>query len=199
MTISKTTTKAQCTGDKIIGLLNRWTDGDKDCLRQIFPMVYDQLEKRAARCLMGESNSPMETGDLLSETYSRLHFSTNMRFRSTNQFLAFANETMRRILIEKARARNTRKRGDGQKAVPLDGLENTVRQPSTDPDQKLAVKQVLAKLRRSDRRKAGMLEMVYLKGMKAQELGHIFNLTPASIRREIRQAREWMAAEISKA
>ena len=180
----------------IMGLLNRWTGGEKDCLRQIFPMVYDQLEKRAARYLAGERHCRMETGDLLSETYSRLYFSSNMRFRSPQQFLAFVSETMRRILIEQARARNTCKRGDGRPTISLDGLENQICQPLSDPDRKLAVKQALARLRRCDRRKAGMLELVYLEGLRAHELGPVFNLTPASIRREIRKAHQWLACEM---
>ena len=94
---------------EITRLLAAMRAGDAQAGERIFPMVYDELRRVAGRILSGErADHTLNPTDLVHEAWLRLVDSKNRRFENRAHFFAAAAEAMRRILIDRARRRQTR-------------------------------------------------------------------------------------------
>src|ERR1051325_11586602 len=97
---------------EITQLLYAAAVGDRRAADQILPLVYDELRKLAAARLAAEPpGHTLNATALVHEAYLRLV--GDQQFEGRGHFFAAAAEAMRRILVEKARARQTEKRGGG--------------------------------------------------------------------------------------
>ena len=101
-------------------LLQAWRGGDRDALDRLLPVVYDELSGLARHALRGErTDHTLQTRALVHEAYIRL-VDADIPFQDRAHFLAVAARTMRRILVDHARARRRDKRGGGAGRVDLD-------------------------------------------------------------------------------
>ena len=108
--------------DDLTALLRRVGQGDGDALDQLMPLVYDQLRGVAHKRLEGErTGHTLQTTALVHEAYARLA-DAQLTWEDRAHFFALAARTMRRILVDYARARLAEKRGGGAEAVSLDAL-----------------------------------------------------------------------------
>ena len=177
-------------------LLNQWTQGDQEAFKQLIPLVYSELRKVAIHCLEGERrNHTLQVTSLINEVYLRLQKSGGLHFPSRRQFFSFAAQTMRRILVEHARTKNRQKRGGQQLKVPLEeardfGINRW------DPALVLTLDHALTRLKRVDDRKSSILEMWYFAGLSQEELSAHFEVSPTTIKRELRAAKCWLAHEM---
>lgn len=81
-------------------LLQRWSDGERDALDRLLPIVYIDLQQIARKRLRSERiNHTIQTSDLIHEAYLRMTKTTNMSWESRSRFFGFAAELMRQILI----------------------------------------------------------------------------------------------------
>ena len=110
-------------------LLQAWRGGDRDALDGLLPVVYDELSGLARRALHGERpDHTLQTRALVHEAYLRL-VDADISFQDRAHFMAVAARTMRRVLVDHARARRRDKRGGGAVRVDLD----TIDLPAPDP------------------------------------------------------------------
>src|SRR6202030_1439342 len=95
--------------------------GDAVAASRLFPLVYDELRRMAAGQMARESpGQTLEATALVHEAYLRLVDPPNQqRFANRRHFFGAAAEAMRRILVERARARKSRKRGGGRQRLEL--------------------------------------------------------------------------------
>lgn len=180
---------------EVTGLLRAWGDGDRDALDRLVPIVYAHLREVAHRRLLGEPGFvSVNTTALVHEAYIRLVGIRAARFRDRAHFLAMASRAMRRILVDHARARSAAKRGGGAVAVDLrDDLR-------AGDGQSAAVTELDAALERLetvDERQARILEQRYFGGLTLEETAEATGLSLATVKRELRFARAWLAAELS--
>lgn len=106
---------------EVTQLLLAWSDGDETALERLMPLVEAEL-RRLARAYMARErpDHTLQATALVNELCLRLLGRDTVSWRNRAHFMGFAAETMKRILVDHARKRQTRKRGDGVKPLPLD-------------------------------------------------------------------------------
>jgi RNA polymerase sigma factor (TIGR02999 family) len=184
------------TGDEVTGLLLAWTEGDEAALAALVPRVYAELHRLAHHCLKAERpGQTLQTTALVNEAYLRLVNARLVRWESRAHFLAVAAQAMRRILVDAARARLTKKRGGRVQRVPLD--EALVFAPERGPDL-LALDGALTRLAEVDPRKSQVVELRYFGGMTEGEAAAVLRVSPETVQRDWRVAKVWLLRELSR-
>lgn len=176
-------------------LLEKVRLGDESALRELATALYDELHRIAARQLRGErSDHTLQTTALVHEAYLRL-VGGECRFADRAHFLAVASRAMRQVLVDYARARATKKRGDGLATpMPVDWTPNVEVQGGAGP-QALAIldlDRVLDGLAREDQTLAQLIEMRYFAGMTAEETAQVLGRSVHIVRHDLRLARAWL-------
>jgi RNA polymerase sigma-70 factor, ECF subfamily len=176
-------------------LLHRWKAGDRDAHDALMPIVYEHLRRLAERSLYTERRDhTLQHTALVHEAYLEL-VKMEVDFNDRAHFFALAARAMRRILVDHARTRKRHKRGSGAEHVPLeDAPEPAV--PTGDVDL-VALDEALTRLAAIDQRKSEMLEMRYFGGMKQDEMCELLGLSPATIKRDLAWARDWLKVELA--
>jgi RNA polymerase sigma factor (TIGR02999 family) len=116
---------------QITGLLRAWRGGDSSALELLAPRVYDELRRVARRYMRNErAGNTLQTTALVNEVYLRLIDVKNTDCEHRAQFFALSAQMMRRILVDAARARGSRKRGGGVAKVNVE--DTAVLSPQSD-------------------------------------------------------------------
>src|ERR1700730_514021 len=105
----------------VTSLLQQWSAGDTTARDRLIPLVYDRLRELAHRRLhASRADSSLNTTALVHEAYIRLVGAPRIELPDRAHFLALASEIMRNLLVDRARARLTEKRGAGVRPLDLD-------------------------------------------------------------------------------
>src|ERR1700752_4434220 len=125
---------------EVTQILDAIDQGDSHAAERLLPLVYDELRKLAAQKLAQEKpGQTLDATALVHEAYLRLV--GDQQFANRRHFFAAAAEALRRILIDRARARRSLKRGGDGRRVSLDGVA------AHDPDERLlALDEALTRL-----------------------------------------------------
>ncbi len=178
------------------GLLLAWRQGDETALAQLVPLVMDELNRIARRCLAGErAAASVQTTVLVNEAYLRLVDVQRVQWQDRAHFLATAARLMRRVLVDLARARRARKRGGGAVRVTFDEL--TVRPSEPGPDV-IALDDALLALAQVDERKSRVVDLRYFAGLSVEETATVLNVSVDTVMRDWKLARAWLMREIRK-
>lgn len=173
-------------------LLRSWRSGNSEALDQLTPMIYDDLRRIAARHLRSErSGHTLQATALVHEAFSRLA-DADIAWQDRAHFFAVAARLMRRILMDYGRARQSEKRGGGIPAVTLH--EDKVSNDSTS--RLLEIDDALEKLAGIDERKSDILVLHFFGGMTYEETAEALNVSPATVDRDMRLAKAWLANEL---
>ncbi len=184
------------TATDVTQLLQRWSEGDRDALDQLVPLVYEHLRRVAHQRLRHEDANPsLNTTALVHEVYFKLVDLRRARFRDRAHFLAMASRVMRRLLIDHARARRAARRGGGAGTVEL-----TEALPVSDgqADALTELDDALIRLEQVDGRQSAILEQRFFGGLSLEETAEAVGVSLATVKRELRFARAWLAAELSR-
>lgn len=175
-------------------LLSQWRKGDTGALDDLVPRVYDELRGLAAGALAGERpEHTLQATALVHEAYGRL-VHTEIPWEDRAHFFAVASGTMRRILVDHARARRAEKRGGGAIGVTLEeGLVGSEPQG----DDLVALDEAMERLAQFDERKARVVELRYFGGLNATEISSVVQVGVATVQRDLRAARAWLHRELS--
>jgi RNA polymerase sigma factor (TIGR02999 family) len=181
---------------EITGLLKRWGAGDAQALDQLMPIVYDRLRHLAHARLRAEGRAcSLDTTALVHEAYLKLVDSPNPSPRDRGHFLGLASRIMRHLLVDHARARNAAKRGGGLATPELDPL---MWLPQSDLDAVSDLDEALQRLEAMDARQCRILEQRYFGGLSLEETASALNVSLATVKRELRSARAWLALELRR-
>src|SRR5205814_3557474 len=102
-------------------LLLAWSNGDETALEKLVPLVYEELHRLAHRYISRERpGNTLQTTALAHEAYLRLVDAQGVQWHNRAHFFAVAAQTMRRILVDLARAKHNLKHGGGARQVSLD-------------------------------------------------------------------------------
>ena len=175
-------------------LLQQWTDGDRQALDELIPLLYVQLRRLAHQRLRSDQASPsLNTTALVHEAYFKLVDLHSARFRDQAHFLAMASRVMRRLLIDHARARRAERRGGGAQAVQL---EDALLISEAQIDAITDLDEALQRLEKVDPRQSEILEQRFFGGLSLEETAEAVGVSLATVKRELRFARAWLAAEL---
>src|SRR5678815_3287911 len=110
-----------CSPNQISCLLHAWSDGNRQALDDLLPLVYDELHRQAHRFLRRErQNHTLQTTALIHEAYLKLVEQTRVTWQNREHFFAISANVMRRILVNYANARQRKKRGGTAENVGMD-------------------------------------------------------------------------------
>jgi RNA polymerase sigma factor (TIGR02999 family) len=178
----------------ITGLLQRWGAGDSGALDQLMPIVYDRLRHLARARLRAEgSGCSLDTTGLVHEAYLKLVDSPNPTLRDRGHFLGLASRVMRHLLVDHARARKAAKRGRGLASPEVEPLMWI---PQNDLDAVTELDEALQRLEALDARQCRILEQRYFGGLSLEETAGALGVSLATVKRELRSARAWLALEL---
>jgi RNA polymerase sigma factor (TIGR02999 family) len=176
-------------------VLSAIEQGDPRAAEQLLPLVYDELRKLAAQRLAQEKpGQTLQATALVHEAYLRLVDTDQVRqWNSRGHFFAAAAEAMRRILIDRARAKGSVKRGGNLQRQDIDDLALATK---VGPDQVLAVDDALTKLLADDPTAGQLVKLRYFAGLTVEEAGQALGISTASAYRHWNYARAWLAREL---
>ncbi len=178
----------------ITRLLQRWSGGDAEAFEQLVPIVYERMRQLAHQRLRREGGDrSLNTTALVHEAYLKLVESPQPVLRDRAHFLALASRVMRHLLVDRARARQAAKRGGGK--VPLELAEDLWVSP-IPLDEVEALDAALRELERLDPRQSQILEQRYFGGLSLEETAEAMGVSLATIKRELRCARAWLALRL---
>ncbi|MBL9128383.1 MAG: sigma-70 family RNA polymerase sigma factor [Verrucomicrobiales bacterium] len=176
-------------------ILERVEHGDAGAAARLFPLVYEELRRLAARKMAGEAaGHTLQPTALVHEAWMRLGAEDAPGFRNRAHFFGAAAEAMRRILIEHARRRRTAKRGAGVEPLELEGLDLPF--IPADDDRLLAVNEALEKLARVDERKAERVKLRFFVGLSFEEAAAALGIAVPTAKQWWAYARAWLTVEV---
>jgi len=184
------------TSHDVTQLLLAWSDGDREALEELTPLVYRELKKLAESYLRRERpGHTLQPTALAHEAYIKLIDQQSVRWQNRAHFFGIAAQAMRRILVDHARARLAGKRGSGGAAVSLDEAVDVSDQRA---DQLVALDDALKRLAQLDPKRGRVVELKYFGGMTLEETAEVLGVSRAKVVREWRMAKAWLYGELNK-
>lgn len=177
---------------EITALLGKWSAGDHDAVVEIASLAYDDLRSIAHSFLYREPRREAHTLQataLVNEFYLKLTRQRSPNFESRAHFYHVAAMMMRRILTDYGRRSASLKRGPGRDALPLHDDIAWVDAASNDI---LLLDAALEELEQLDARAARCIELRYFLGASAEEAAEILDISPATLKRDVRFALAWL-------
>jgi RNA polymerase sigma factor (TIGR02999 family) len=169
----------------------------RDSFDEQFSLVYEELRRLADSVLRGEQNGKVTPTTLVHEAWLKLAHSPELAETSPLHFRRIAARAMRQVLVEAARRRNAARRGSGEMLVTFDEFVPGVSTLS-EPRDILALDSALDSLSRISERQAKLVEGRFFGGLEVSELAVLLEVSEATVAREWRSARAWLAVEIRR-
>ncbi len=183
-------------------ILSAIDQGDPQAAEQLLPLVYQELRHLAAQKLAQEKpGQTLQATALVHEAYLRLVASGDasaprvQEWNSRGHFFAAAAEAMRRILIDQARKKKSRKHGGGLERHPIEEVEIASPEPAVDL---LAVHEALEKFEQVDQLAAGLVKLRYFAGLTIPQAAEALAISGTTADRHWAYARAWLHAELKK-
>jgi RNA polymerase sigma-70 factor, ECF subfamily len=177
---------------EVTRLLYEWSKGNEHALEQLTPIVYGELRQLAASYLRRERKGhTLQPTALVHEAYLRLVTQKNPTWQDRKHFFGVAARLMRQILVQHARRKHAGKRGSCR--VSLEDAVSFQRQRSRDL---VALDQGLITLEKIDPRKCKAVELRYFGGLSMDEIAYSLDVSPVTVRRDLRMAEAWLYHEM---
>jgi RNA polymerase sigma factor (TIGR02999 family) len=156
--------------------------------------VYDELRHLAAHYMRRErTGHTLQPTALVNEVYLRLVGGKEIHWQNRSHFFALAATQMRRILVDRARARRYQKRGGGATRFPLDEAVDVAEMRADDL---VSLDDALTALAAFDERKSRVIEMRFFAGLSVEETAEVLRVSPETVKRDWRIARLWLRREL---
>jgi len=185
--------------DTITKVLNAIEHGDPHAAEQLLPLVYDELRKLAAESMAQEKpGQSLQATALVHEAYLRLVGGDQPRdWDGRRHFFAAAAEAMRRILIDRARHKQTLKAGGGRCRLDLDDIEPALQEGNGD--RLLVLDEALRQLEAEDPRKAALVKLRFFAGITAEQAAAAMGVSTSTAEKDWAYARSWLRVAIDRA
>jgi RNA polymerase sigma factor (TIGR02999 family) len=187
---------------EVTRILSAIDQGEPHAAEQLLPLVYDELRKLAAQKLAQEKpGQTLQATALVHEAYLRLVASADASagrapsWDNRGHFFAAAAEAMRRILVERARRKQTRKRGGHVQRIDLDDLAAACEERS---EELLALDQALTELEQHDSQAAQLVKLRYFAGLTHQQAAEALGIGRRAADRVWALARAWLYQQIAQ-
>ncbi len=176
--------------DQLTRMINQAYAGDEKAAEALLPMVYQELKIIAAsqRRRQDKPSDMLNTTAVVNEAWIRLH-QHHQHYKNRTHFLAVAATAMRQLLVDEARKRLTRKRGDGAVQVTLKDQRSVVDQA----EWLVTLDQALEQLGDYKPRLKDIFQLRFFGGLTEQETADMLDLSTPTIRRDWRKAKAMLA------
>jgi RNA polymerase sigma factor (TIGR02999 family) len=172
--------------------------GDPTAAEQLLPLVYDELRKLAGQRLAQEKpGQTLQATALVHEAYVRLVGSDQgASWDGRGHFFAAAAEAMRRILVDRARHKQTHKAGGGHRRVDLDDIERSLEEGNDE--RLLALDEALRRLELEDPRKAELVKLRFFAGVTTEQAAAALGVSVSTAEKDWAYARSWLRVTIDR-
>ncbi len=178
-------------------LLSRWRSGDRSIEQPLLAAIYPILRDIARAQIRRKGGAlTLEATDLANAAYEKLFLDQETDWNSRDHFFAIAATVIRRVVIDHARLRRRGKRGGGLQFVGLDQLDDDQLPAIDDSIDWLALDGALNDLAAFDPASARVVEMKFFSGLTAEQMAAIEGASTATIGRQWRFARAWLARRL---
>jgi RNA polymerase sigma-70 factor (ECF subfamily) len=176
---------------KITGLLLRIRAGDAQASSELVAAIYDQLLRIARQQLRSErSGNTLQPTALVNELYLRLKLDGSIEWKDRVHLFSVVATTMRRILIDRARARNAQRRPSPNARVDIN---EAFVYSEDNPVEFLILNQALDRLAELDAMQAKVVELRYFAGLTVEETAEVLNISDRTVKRNWQMARAWLS------
>jgi RNA polymerase sigma-70 factor (ECF subfamily) len=180
---------------RLTRLLQRHRKGDDEAFDELVSIAYDQL-RRVARAQLVRRGTPgtLSPTSLVHEAYVQLRDERGVDWQDRGHFFAISARAMRRILVDHARRRGAKKRGDGMPVFVLDEFDPAIDQSNQadHADRILAIDQAVTALGRVQARLAQLVECRYFAGLTEEETAEALGVSVRTVQRDWIRARAWL-------
>ena len=184
----------------VTAILARISSGEPHAADQLLPLVYEELRRLAASKMKGESpDHTLQATALVHEAYARLigDGGADKEWENRGHFFSAAAEAMRRILVEKARAKKRERRGGGHTRIKFDEMATYANSIDADEaDRILAVHEVLTKLELESPQRAQLVKLRFFSGMTLEEVASLQGISDSSAYRDWALAKLWLYRQL---
>jgi RNA polymerase sigma-70 factor, ECF subfamily len=171
---------------------------ERRALDQLFSVTYEELRRLASSVKRSDPGATLSPTTMVNEAWVKL--AKSPQFASTSQlhFKRIAARAMRQVLVEAARRRNASKRG-GDEGVTVVVFDESQGQTAAYGQDLLALDTALDELARIQPRQAMMVESRFFGGLDIGETAALLDVSEATILRDWRAAKAWLAHELRRA
>lgn len=182
---------------EVTRILDALGKGDAKAAEEIIPLVYDELRRLAAQKMSKEPpGQTLQATALVHEAYLRLVEENRPQWKNRQQFYFVAAEVMRRILVDRARRKQSQKHGGQLERVDLDSVEIPV---PADDELILRTHEALKQLASEDREKAEVLKLRFFAGLSNEETAQLLGTSTKTVSRHVSFAKARLIQLMPKA
>jgi RNA polymerase sigma factor (TIGR02999 family) len=180
---------------QVTALLSALREGDAAAKEQLLTLVYPELRRIAAHYMRQERpGHTLRTTGLVNEVYLRLFGSGHADWQNRAHFFAAVAREMRHILVDYARARNAKKRPEGNIVVSLSDIDAAA--PGREEDL-VALDEALSRLERVDPRASRVVELRFFIGLSERETAEAMDVSISTLKRDWNFAKAWLFDQLS--
>ena len=171
-------------------VLERVQQGDPKAADELLPLVYDELRKLAAAKLAREApGQTLQATALVHEAWLRIAQQDQQHFAGRAHFFTAAAEAMRRVLVDRARRKQSARHGGGLTPVDIDLVELPI---ESDPDRLLRIHELLEDLAAEEPLRAEVVKLRFFVGMSHDEIARALNVSEKTVKRYWAYAKAWL-------
>jgi RNA polymerase sigma-70 factor (ECF subfamily) len=175
-------------------LLAKWGEGNPQALDELTPLVYKALRQLASSYLRKERQGhTLQPTALVHEAYLRLVDQSKPSWQNRSHFFGVAARLMRQILVDHARRKQAHKRAGSKAKVSLEDAVSFQHERSRGL---VALDSGLNALEKLDPRKCKAVELRYFGGLSMEEIAQALDVSPVTVRRDLRMAEAWLHKEM---
>jgi RNA polymerase sigma factor (TIGR02999 family) len=176
-------------------LIVRWRAGDEQALKELLPLIYEELRRVARKHLRHQRvDHTLQTTALIHEAYLRLAGGAVAGVQDHNHFVALASRMMRQVLVDHARGRLAAKRQGGVR-VTLNDAVDVADQSEVDV---LGIDEALTRLFEFDEQQARVVELRFFGGLSIEETADALRISASTVKRDWTMARTWLSRELRR-
>jgi len=181
---------------EVTQLLAEWSSGDESALGELLPLIEKELHRLAHHYMSRErAGHTLQTTALINEAYLRLAHGKQKHFQNRAHFFAVAANSMRQIMVDHARARQSAKRGGSLHKVSLDEAAIVSDERASEL---IALDEALHELMRAAPRQGRVVELRYFGGLSVEETAEVLKVHPNTILNDWREAKAWLYCVLSE-
>ena len=181
---------------EVTALLLQWRGGDDAALGRLLSLVYGALKAVAARQMRREAvGHTLEPTAVVHAAYLRPIGQQHANWQNRAQFFAISARVMRRVLVDHARQRGSKKRGGGAVRIELELAEPRLGPRDVDL---LALDQALERLAAIDPQQVKVVELRFFAGLSVEETATALDISPATVKRDWSTAKLWLYRELAQ-
>ena len=185
----------ESSAQSVSSLLFKWREGDEEALRDLLPLVYNELRRLAHYYIRRQRpDHTLQSTGLVHEAYLRLVKQGKAKFQNRAHFFAICAQLMRQILVEYARSEQAAKRNRAQK-VTFDDALALVKGRSLDL---VALDDALNALAKFDLQQSRIVELRFFGGLSIEDTARVLAISPATVKRDWSTAKAWLHHELSR-